>query len=311
MARSPLVLALLLLLIGCPEPDDPGPAVLADDDSSVDDDDSLADDDDDDALQRSGVVWLQERQDRTSGQAPQDRVFAFASFAEPPPAAMRQFRDHADLGLPLPGLLLHPDLAPNPKDEEGCAAIAHNQDWAALPDSVDVGDRVHLVSPGGAELDLASEQEFYGLETAGPLTASSWSLELDGAADWPASVASGLIELPAAVELIGPSPGNLGGLTAVPVTWIAGGEPAVEITLIRYDSPADTSHWEGVRCLVLDDGEFHINAVDLAGPGTGPVHFSIARARWSVDPGDADAGRPALHDGAITGVSFEMTISGR
>ena len=309
MTRSLHLACLLALLVGCPQPEEAGPARLADDDDSA----YLDDDDDDASLERSGVVWLQERQELHTNAATVDRVLAVASFSGQPLASMGRYADHSDLGLPLPGLLLHPELAPEFEGGEGCLPIAHDEDWAALPGSVEVGDKVHLESPGGAGLDLVMEDELYRLAGAGPLTASSWALELEGGPDWPPSETGAVIELPEQVSLhnTGTGPGSMSSFEDIRVAWVAGDEDSlVEITLVRFLSAEDRSSWTGVWCLSPDDGEVYLDAPALPNAGNGPVHVSIARARWVVEPGDPAENRPALHIGAIRGVTFEKTVSG-
>lgn len=258
---------------------------------------------------RSGILWLLDRQDQITAEEANDRVFAAATFAQLPQEPMDDYAVY--LGLPLPGLLLHPDLAPVFEDGEGCLPIASTDGWASLAGSDDVGDKIQLVSAAGAELDVALEDGIYRLETDGPPAEDSWSLELDGGADWPGSETPDLLELPPRLEGTAPTPGNLGGLSPILVGWIPAETAGVEVMLVRYDSPADTSHWTGVRCLAEDDGVFTVDASALAASGTGDVQVSFARAHWEVAPAVPAEGRPAMHAGAITAVSFRMTVGGR
>jgi hypothetical protein len=308
---------LAALLAGCPIPDDPGPITLFDDDddgandddSALDDDDAGDDDatDDDDAVgpQRSGIVWLLDRHDLVAGGPGDLRGFAAGSFVGE--AAEPMIDVEAYLGLPLPGLLLHPDLMPV---EMGCTPISSLGDHPDLPESDDVGDPIRLTSAGD-DIDVPRAGEAYRVELQGPIDPDLWSLTLDGSGSWPGSTIADALSLPERPTETLPTPGSLGDLTAVHVGWIPGDSDGVEVSLVRYASQANTNDWSGVRCLADDDGTFTINATALAAAGSGDIQVSIARAAWTVLDAEPDLGRPALHAGAIRSVSYRMTVGGR
>lgn len=308
MRGSRHLLPIAFLLCACPAPDEPGDVTLPGDDDSAGDDDGGDDDGGDDdvvATERSGVLWLVDRGDvATAGQV-DERIFVAASFAEQAPQAMPDVAVY--LGLPLPGLLLHPDLDPGFEEGEGCQPIESSDSWAALPDSVDVGTSIRLEPGSGVPLQADLGGGAYALETLGPLPQGPWSLEIPGSAHWPGSETDDVLDFPPALEDVVPTPGTLGSLAMVHVGWIPGGEPAVEVILLRYDSPADTEHWTGLRCLAEDDGTFTINGTALAASGTGDLRFVVARARWTAVPAEPAEGRPALHAGAIRAVTWLMS----
>ena len=315
MRRS--LLLLLPLLLGCPTTDPPdvilwdddaSASIDDDDDSSGDDDDVAPDDDDAGGPDRSGVLWLLDRQDLTTDGS-NDRLFSAATFALSAPEPMQDYEVY--LGLPLPGLLLHPDLTPELEDGEGCVEIQSTDGWASVDDSVGVGDKIQLAPDDGPQLDVALEDGIYRLEADGPPEGDSWDLEIDGDGAWPASVTADVLDLPPRLDNTFPTPGTLGVVSPIPVSWQPEFTSGVEVLVVRFDSPSDTNHWTGVRCLAVDDGNFTVHADALASSGTGDIQVSFARASWTVVPEAPAEGRPALHAGAITAVSFRMTVGGR
>jgi len=318
-----LLLVLLLLLAGCglPSFEDPGNVVLADDDddsAATDDDDDDASDDDDatnpDDADRSGVVWLLDRHLWSLPDAGLQATDAGAAFWSEPPSPMSDTLGPA--GLPVPGLLLHPDLDPFAGDE-GCEPVSSTDPRGPLPPSDDVGAAVHLFDESGsADLEVPAAGPGYALAADGEVLAATLGLALDGGETWPGSDSEGLLAMPDLLTGVVPTPGTLSGsgLAALHVQWspddpdVAGAR--IEILVVRFATAGDESAWEGVRCLALDDGTYTLDASALIAAGSGDLQLSLSRANWAEVEADNTQGRPHLDGGAIRAVWFRAVVGG-
>lgn len=270
--RGSPALAALLLTLGCPSgapPDEP--LVLLDDD----DDSAWLPDDDDSAVEPPLRLqaWIVDQEILGLEPAPVGESHAAAS-ALLAPVGLGAWRlaDNA----PVPGLGLHPDRADL---LEACEALdASSPD--GLPAGADLGSELRLSPSSGDTLTLPWVDGRYLLDAGPPISgAPSWTLSA-GSPD--PALAFSAPTRPAGVQ---PGPGTFSLGSTQQVTWTPADGP-VEILLLRFDSPINTSDWEAVRCVAEDDGVFSIDPTSLAGPNTGSLVFTVSRASWSADGTD-------------------------
>jgi hypothetical protein len=179
-------------------------------------------------------------------------------------------------GLPLAGGGLHPAQAATLPDAEGCTVVTPAE-FAPWPTSLDRGPLEAAADPatplsaswaGGAYLSMLD----------GPAPADD--MDLRSTVGDPLATVAGAFDLPAEPTGVLPLPGPVGPLANLQLSWAAQPGSGLEVFAWRLPDLTDPLDWVGVRCVVVDDGSFAVDASALAPAGSGPVDVRLSRVRW-------------------------------